>query len=76
MTDVVTDYEAITINTTEFIKLPILISSENDNYGSYLKINFNGTQGTRIKNNEYLKLRLIKYYKELSTNLSTYRYKL
>ena len=63
MNDIDTDYEAITINTTGFIDLPISFRSENDNYGSYLKINFNGTQGTRIKNNEYLKLRLIKYYK-------------
>lgn len=71
MNDFDTDYEAITISTTEFITLPISITPENDSYGSYLKINFNGTQGTRIKNNEYLKLRRIKYYNELSTNLST-----
>ena len=63
----------VTIDETGFISLPIQISKLTDtNEVDYLKIIFVGTGGnSRIKNNEYLKLRLIKYYNELVSNLST-----
>lgn len=63
----------ITIDNVGFITLPIQVSAETDiNNDEMLKITFNGTGSkSRINNNDYLNLRLIKYYNELTSNLKT-----
>ena len=67
--DYVKTYTPITVNTTGFLPLSIITTTGITSGNSYVNFEFSGTTGSRVYNNEYAKLRLLKHFDELSTNL-------
>jgi len=61
-------YDAETVDGSGFVALPVTMTAVTGTT-DYLEIEFLGTSGLTISNTEYERLRSIKYFTELSTNL-------
>lgn len=64
-------YTAVTVDVDGFLPLDITVSSGSTNDETYINYEFNNTIGSKLYNFEYLRLRSIKHYNELITNLYT-----
>jgi len=64
-------YDEITVGTGSSLPLDVdvTMSAGVDVSGDYLLVEFNYTSGTTVTNSQYDRLRSMKYYTELSTNL-------
>ena len=62
-------YEGVTVNGGGFIDLNVTMTSGSTG-GNHLLVEFLGTSGSTLYNNQYTRLRALKYYTEVSTNLS------
>ena len=63
-------YEGITINSSGWMPIDVTTTSvTGSTEGDYVLINFNDTQGGLVSNTEYARLRNLKYFEEVATNL-------